>query len=130
LAGGLQFFFITKPDLDFDFVGVAKIANLPDIKDKIKEELLKDLMAQAVYPGRITVPLSFTADPMLIWQPQVAVCLERVTFSTAFVHRLFSKHHRLRYPSLCNSNCWYSLYSSKCIQSDIFCIFQEYWLSD
>ncbi len=59
LAGGLQFFFITKPDLDFDFVGVAKIANLPDIKDKIKEELLKDLMAQAVYPGRITVPLSF-----------------------------------------------------------------------
>ncbi len=71
LAGGLQFFFITKPDLDFDFVGVAKIANLPDIKDKIKEELLKDLMAQAVYPGRITVPLSFTADPMLIWQPQV-----------------------------------------------------------
>jgi hypothetical protein len=71
LAGGLQFFFITKPDLDFDFVGVAKVADLPLIKEKIKEELLKDLMAQAVYPGRITVPLSFTADPMLIWQPQV-----------------------------------------------------------
>jgi hypothetical protein len=50
---------------------VAKIADLPLIKERIKEELLKDLMEQAVYPGRITIPLSFTADPMLIWQPQV-----------------------------------------------------------
>jgi hypothetical protein len=58
-------------------VGVAKVADLPLIKEKIKEELLKDLKEQAVYPGRITVPLSFTADPMLIWQPQVTGTLTR-----------------------------------------------------
>ena len=50
---------------------MAKVADLPLIKEKIKAELLKDLMEQAVYPGRVTIPLSFTADPMLIWQPQV-----------------------------------------------------------
>lgn len=83
LAGGIQLFFITKPDIDFDFHGVAKVADLPLIKEKIKAELLKDLMEQAVYPGRVTIPLSFTADPMLIWQPQVtgilAVRLRSVT---------------------------------------------------
>jgi len=71
LVGGVQFFFLTKPELDFEFDGVAKIADLPVIKKKIKEDLLGDLNKQAVYPHRITIPLSWTADPMQIWQPQM-----------------------------------------------------------
>jgi len=72
LVGGVQFFFLTKPELDFEFDGLAKIADLPIIKKKIKEDLLKDLSKQAVYPNRVTIPLSWTADPQLIWQPQIS----------------------------------------------------------
>merc|ERR1719244_30294 len=72
LVGGVQFFFLTKPELDFEFDGLAKIADLPIIKKKIKEDLLKDLSKQAVYPNRVTIPLSWTADPQMIWQPQLS----------------------------------------------------------
>jgi len=71
LVGGVQFFFLTKPELDFEFDGLAKIADLPVIKKKIKEELTEDLEKQAVFPNRITIPLSWTADPQQIWQPQM-----------------------------------------------------------
>jgi len=71
LVGGVQFFFLTKPELDFEFDGLAKIADLPIIKKQIKEDLLKDLNKQAVFPNRITIPLSSSADPQLIWQPQM-----------------------------------------------------------
>jgi len=70
-VGGIQFLFITKPEIDFQFDGLAKIADLPVIKTKIKEDLLKDLKKQAVYPNRVTIPLSWTADPQLVWQPQM-----------------------------------------------------------
>ncbi|XP_023332371.1 extended synaptotagmin-3 [Eurytemora carolleeae] len=72
LVGGIQFFFLTKPEIDFDFDGLAKIADLPVIKAKIKEDLLEDLNKHAVYPNRITIPLSWTADPQMIWQPQIS----------------------------------------------------------
>ena len=47
-----KMFFLTKPEIDFDFDGLAKLADLPVIKKKIKEDLLKDLNEQAVYPNR------------------------------------------------------------------------------
>jgi len=72
LVGGIQFFFLTKPEIDFVFDGLARIADLPVIKKKIKEDLLEDLGKQAVYPNRITIPLSWTADPQMIWQPQLS----------------------------------------------------------
>ena len=37
LVGGIQFFFLTKPEIDFVFDGLARIADLPVIKKKIKE---------------------------------------------------------------------------------------------
>jgi len=72
LVGGIQLFFLTKPEIDFDFDGLAKIADLPVIKKKIKEDLLKDLNEQAVFPNRVTIPLSWTANPQMIWQPQIS----------------------------------------------------------
>eukprot|EP00092_Neocalanus_flemingeri_P008919 GFUD01009594.1.p1 GENE.GFUD01009594.1~~GFUD01009594.1.p1 ORF type:complete len:558 (-),score=154.47 GFUD01009594.1:168-1682(-) len=72
LVGGVQFFFLTKPEIDFDFDGAAKIATkLPAIKTKIKEDLLEDMSKEIVFPNRVTLPLSWTADPQLIWQPQL-----------------------------------------------------------
>jgi len=72
LIGGFQFFFLTKPEIDFDLDGVAKIANFPAIKKKVKEDLLTDLNEQAVYPNRITIPLSWTANAQMVWQPQMS----------------------------------------------------------
>jgi len=72
LVGGIQFFFLTKPEIDFDFDGAAKIATkLPAIKTKIKEDLAEDMSKDIIFPNRITLPLSWTADPQLIWQPQL-----------------------------------------------------------
>jgi len=34
--------------------------------------LMEDLNKQAVYPNRVTIPLSWTADPQMVWQPQVS----------------------------------------------------------
>ena len=72
-VGGIQFFFLTKPEIDFDFDGAAKIATqLPVIKTKIKEDLLADMSKEVIFPNRVTLPLSWTADPQLIWQPQLS----------------------------------------------------------
>ena len=72
-VGGVQFFFLTKPEIDFDFDGAAKLATkLPAIKTKIKEDLLEDMSKEVIFPNRVTLPLSWTADPQLIWQPQLA----------------------------------------------------------
>ena len=72
-VGGIQFFFLTKPEIDFDFDGVAKLASkLPAIKAKIKEDLLEDMGKEVIFPNRVTLPLSWTADPQLIWQPQLS----------------------------------------------------------
>jgi Ca2+-dependent lipid-binding protein len=72
-VGGIQFFFLTKPEIDFSFDGAAKLATkLPSIKMKIKEDLLEDMSREVIFPNRVTLPLSWTADPQLIWQPQLS----------------------------------------------------------
>jgi len=72
LIGGVQLFFLNKPQIDFTLDGVARIAEFPRVKAKIIEELMEDLNKQAVYPNRVTIPLSWTADPQMVWQPQVS----------------------------------------------------------
>jgi len=72
-VGGIQMFFLTKPEIDFEFDGAAKIASkLPIIKSKIKEDLLEEMDKEIVFPNRVILPMSRTADPQLVWQPQVA----------------------------------------------------------
>ena len=59
LVGGVQLMFLTTPQLDFDFVGAARIASkLPAIKNKIKSELLSELSQELIYPRRLVLPLS------------------------------------------------------------------------
>ena len=73
LVGGVQLMFLSTPEVDFDFVGAARIASqLPAIKHKIKSELQTELSQEVVYPRRLVLPLSWSADPELVWQGQVS----------------------------------------------------------
>jgi len=40
-------------------------------RKKIIEDLLDDLGKEAIWPNRITLPLSYSCDPRQVWQPQV-----------------------------------------------------------
>ena len=64
--------FLSLPEIDFDFDGAAKIATkLPAIKAKFKSELVDDMGGEVIFPARVTLPLTWSADPQLVWQPQV-----------------------------------------------------------
>ena len=64
--------FLSVPEIDFDFDGAAKLATkLPAIKEKIRVELVEDMGKEVVFPKRLTLPLSWSADPEMIWHPQV-----------------------------------------------------------
>jgi len=70
--GGVQIMFLNPPEIDFDFEGAARIASkLPIVKTKIKSELLEDMGKEIIFPNRLTLPLSWTADPELVWHGQV-----------------------------------------------------------
>ena len=64
--------FLSVPEIDFDFDGAAKLATkLPAIKEKIRAELVEDMGKEVVFPKRLTLPLSWSADPEMVWHPQV-----------------------------------------------------------
>jgi len=66
LVGGIQFFFLHIPNIDFEFEGLANIADLPILKDKIRKSIEKDMCKKIVFPSRLVVPLSHSCDPSLI----------------------------------------------------------------
>ena len=64
--------FLSQPEIDFEFEGAARLATkLPAIKERIRAELVEELGGEAVFPRRLTLPLSWTADPEMVWHPQV-----------------------------------------------------------
>ena len=70
--GALQAMFLSVPEIDFDFDGAARLATkLPAIKERIRAELVEDMSKELVFPERLTLPLSWSADPEMVWHPQV-----------------------------------------------------------
>ena len=64
--------FLSQPEIDFEFEGAARLATkLPAIKERIRAELVEELGGEAVFPRRLTLPLSWSADPEMVWHPQV-----------------------------------------------------------
>ena len=64
---------LSTPQIDFEFDGAAKIATkLPLIKTKIKTELEEELSKEIIHPQRVILPLSWSADPELVWHRQVS----------------------------------------------------------
>ena len=70
--------FLSVPEIDFDFDGAAKLATskLPAIKEKVRAELVEDMGKEVVFPERLTLPLSWSADPEMVWHPQVSVIVK------------------------------------------------------
>ena len=74
--GGVQMMFLTAPEIDFQFDGAARIASkLPSIKEKFKTDMLEDMSQEIIFPSRVTLPLSWSADPELVWHHQVSAIL-------------------------------------------------------
>jgi len=72
LVGGIQLFFLTRPNIGFRLQGAASLADkIPAIQEKIIEDLVDDLGKEAIWPNRITLPLSYSCDPRQVWQPQL-----------------------------------------------------------
>ena len=54
--------FLSQPEIDFEFEGAARLATkLPAIKERIRAELVEELGGEAVFPRRLTLPLSWSA---------------------------------------------------------------------
>ena len=71
--GAVHIMFLSTPEIDFEFDGAARIATkLPAIKEKFKAELLDDMAKELIFPNRSILPLSWSADPELVWAPQYA----------------------------------------------------------
>ena len=68
--------FLTAPEIDFQFDGAARIASkLPSIKEKFKTDMLEDMSQEIIFPSRVTLPLSWSADAELVWHHQVSAIL-------------------------------------------------------
>ena len=91
--GALQAMFLSVPEIDFDFDGAAKLATkLPAIKERIRAELVEDMGKEVVFPERLTLPLSWSAGPEMVWHPLVSV----VTNSKILLNTKYLKHSVLK----------------------------------
>lgn len=58
LVGGVQVYFLTSPEIDFDLGGVANALDAPGLSNIIRKIVLEQLGHFMVLPNKITVPLS------------------------------------------------------------------------
>lgn len=66
LVGGMQFQFLNLPRIGYTFEGLADLADLPLIKDKIRKSLEKKISKKIVYPNRASLALSHKTDPLSV----------------------------------------------------------------
>lgn len=64
--GGVQFFFLDNPDIDFSLAGPAEISNIPGLSDILRRIIVKKITKKMVSPNRLTKKLCKTISPALI----------------------------------------------------------------
>jgi Ca2+-dependent lipid-binding protein len=62
LIGGVQVYFLTAPEIDFDLGGVANALDAPGLSNIIRKIVLEQLGYFMVLPNKMTVPLSDLVD--------------------------------------------------------------------
>merc|ERR1719464_1355022 len=72
LIGGVQVYFLTPPEIDFDLGGVANALDAPGLSNIIRKIVLEQLGYFMVLPNKITVPLSDLVDTMDLKCPDYA----------------------------------------------------------
>uniref|UniRef100_A0A0K2U1W8 Uncharacterized protein n=1 Tax=Lepeophtheirus salmonis TaxID=72036 RepID=A0A0K2U1W8_LEPSM len=67
---GIQIFFLTSPEIDFDLGGAASILDLPGLNTVIKQSLNDYIERYAVLPNKISILLSDKISPVELKMPQ------------------------------------------------------------
>ncbi|XP_050541357.1 extended synaptotagmin-3 [Daktulosphaira vitifoliae] len=58
LIGGMHFFFLHQPDIDYDLVGVADVLDMPGLNDVLRKVIAQQVSALMVLPNKIPIVLS------------------------------------------------------------------------
>ncbi|XP_069121833.1 extended synaptotagmin-2-like isoform X4 [Argopecten irradians] len=70
LFGGMSFFFINTPDIDFNLTGIANSLDLPGLSDMLDTIIAEQLSNIMVLPNRIVVPMVQDVNLMMLRYPQ------------------------------------------------------------
>ncbi|ODN05770.1 Extended synaptotagmin-2 [Orchesella cincta] len=58
LIGGIQYFFLNPPSLDFNLIGVADVLDMPGLADLIRRIVQEQIAAMCVLPNKMFVQLA------------------------------------------------------------------------
>ncbi|XP_033732224.1 extended synaptotagmin-1-like isoform X3 [Pecten maximus] len=70
LFGGMSFFFINTPDIDFNLTGLANSLDLPGLSDMLDTIIAEQISNIMVLPNRIVVPMVQDVNLMMLRYPQ------------------------------------------------------------
>ncbi|XP_060068072.1 extended synaptotagmin-2-like isoform X3 [Ylistrum balloti] len=70
LFGGMSFFFINTPDIDFNLTGLANSLDLPGLSDMLDTIIAEQISNIMVLPNRIVVPMVQDVNLMRLRYPQ------------------------------------------------------------
>ena len=62
LIGGIQVYFLTSPDIDFDLGGIANALDAPGLSDIIRKIVMEQLGAFIVLPNKFTMSLANSVE--------------------------------------------------------------------
>ncbi|CAG7726678.1 unnamed protein product [Allacma fusca] len=78
LIGGVQYFFLNPPSLDFNLIGAADLFDMPGLSDLIRRIVQEQICAMCVLPNKMFIQLSdqVNASDTCITRPQgvVRIC--------------------------------------------------------
>merc|ERR1719376_130753 len=72
LIGGIQVYFLTNPDVDFDLGGIANALDVPGLSDIIRKIVVEQLGAFMVLPNKFTMSLADSVKPKQLKCPDSA----------------------------------------------------------
>lgn len=76
--GGLQIFFLDKPEIDFNLGGATDLISMPALSDILRHIILKKISKLMVSPNKIAVPLSKKIPPTVLKMPEPEVLIEKI----------------------------------------------------
>lgn len=78
MVGGVQYFFLNPPTVDFNLIGVADVFDMPGLSDLIRRIVQEQIASMCVLPNKMFIQLSdaVNAREVCAMQPQgvVRIC--------------------------------------------------------
>lgn len=73
LIGGLQIFFLNKPNIDFNLVGVVDLLDMPGLSDMLRRIIVEQISAVMVLPNKLPIILSPEVPATVLKTPEPEV---------------------------------------------------------